>query len=49
MTMGPHEDRLSDNVTYYRCDVSKWEEVKAVAERIQEEVGIFHLYSDDTF
>ncbi|TEB35735.1 retinal short-chain dehydrogenase/reductase [Coprinellus micaceus] len=27
------------NITYYKCDVSKWEEVSAVADRIQEEIG----------
>jgi len=29
-----------DNIEYYKCDVSKWEEVEAVARRIQEEVRI---------
>ncbi|KXN92300.1 Short-chain dehydrogenase/reductase family 16C member 6 [Leucoagaricus sp. SymC.cos] len=27
------------NITYYKCDVSKWSEVEAVARRIKEEVG----------
>lgn len=27
------------NITYYKCDVSKWEEVNAVAARIKEEIG----------
>ncbi|KAF7793709.1 hypothetical protein EIP86_004825 [Pleurotus ostreatoroseus] len=27
------------NITYYKCDVSKWEEVEAVAKKIQEELG----------
>ncbi|PSR93738.1 hypothetical protein PHLCEN_2v4633 [Hermanssonia centrifuga] len=27
------------NITYYKCDVSKWEEVEAVSKRIQEEIG----------
>ncbi|KAH8094873.1 retinal short-chain dehydrogenase/reductase [Cristinia sonorae] len=27
------------NITYYKCDVSKWEEVEAVAKRIVEELG----------
>lgn len=27
------------NITYYQCDVSKWEEVEAVAKRIEEELG----------
>lgn len=27
------------NITYYKCDVSKWEEVEAVAKQIVEEVG----------
>ena len=28
-----------DNITYYPCDVSKWEEVEAVHKKIVEEVG----------
>jgi len=27
------------NITYYKCDVSKWEEVEAVAKKVIEEVG----------
>ncbi|THV08287.1 retinal short-chain dehydrogenase/reductase [Dendrothele bispora CBS 962.96] len=27
------------NITYYKCDVSKWEEVEAVAKKIQKELG----------
>ncbi|KIM91192.1 hypothetical protein PILCRDRAFT_168122 [Piloderma croceum F 1598] len=27
------------NVTYYKCDVSKWEEVEAVSKKIVEEIG----------
>jgi len=27
------------NITYYKCDVSKWEEVEAVSKRVVEEVG----------
>jgi len=27
------------NITYYKCDVSKWEEVEAVAKQVVEEVG----------
>ncbi|KAL0949263.1 hypothetical protein HGRIS_009341 [Hohenbuehelia grisea] len=27
------------NITYYKCDVSKWEEVEAVAKTIREEIG----------
>ncbi|EKM59280.1 uncharacterized protein PHACADRAFT_249667 [Phanerochaete carnosa HHB-10118-sp] len=27
------------NIAYYKCDVSKWEEVQAVAKKIQEELG----------
>lgn len=30
--------RLQDNIEYYKCDVSKWSEVEAVAKRIAEEV-----------
>jgi len=30
---------FADNITYYKCDVSKWEEVEAVAHRIREEVS----------
>jgi len=28
----------NDNIQYYKCDVSKWEEVEAVAKTIVEEV-----------
>ncbi|KAH8830328.1 hypothetical protein DL96DRAFT_1592456 [Flagelloscypha sp. PMI_526] len=27
------------NITFYKCDVSKWEEVEAVAKKIKEEIG----------
>ncbi|KLO16361.1 retinal short-chain dehydrogenase/reductase [Schizopora paradoxa] len=27
------------NITYYKCDVSKWEEVEAVSKKIVEEIG----------
>ena len=27
------------NIEYYKCDVSKWEEVEAAAKKIQEELG----------
>ncbi|KAG5654612.1 hypothetical protein H0H81_011587 [Sphagnurus paluster] len=27
------------NITYYKCDVSKWEEVEAVSKKISEEIG----------
>lgn len=27
-----------DNIEYYKCDVSNWEEVQIVAKKIQEEV-----------
>lgn len=30
---------VTDNVTYYKCDVSKWEEVEAVSKKIVEEVS----------
>ena len=33
---------LADNITYYKCDVSKWEEVEAVAKTVQEEVRASH-------
>ncbi|KAF8639862.1 hypothetical protein AX17_001117 [Amanita inopinata Kibby_2008] len=29
----------NDNITFYKCDVSKWDEVKGVAERVFREVG----------
>ena len=32
---------ISDNITYYKCDVSKWEEVEAVSKRIVDEVRCF--------
>jgi NAD(P)-dependent dehydrogenase (short-subunit alcohol dehydrogenase family) len=30
---------LLDNITYYKCDVSKWDEVEAVSKRIVDELG----------
>jgi len=27
------------NINYYKCDISKWEEVQAVSKRIKEEIG----------
>ncbi|KIJ56770.1 hypothetical protein M422DRAFT_150098 [Sphaerobolus stellatus SS14] len=35
----PVERGNYDNIDYYECDVSKWEEVQAVAKRIEEEIG----------
>jgi len=29
----------NSNIEYYKCDVSKWEEVQAVAKRIHEQIG----------
>lgn len=29
-----------DNINFYQCDVSKWEEVDAVSKKIIEEVGL---------
>lgn len=29
---------MEDNITYYKCDVSKWEEVERVAKQIVAEV-----------
>jgi len=29
----------NSNITYYRCDVSKWEEVEAISKKIIEEIG----------
>ena len=34
LTWLPHPD----NIAYYKCDVSKWEEVEAAAKKIREEV-----------
>jgi NAD(P)-dependent dehydrogenase (short-subunit alcohol dehydrogenase family) len=31
-------DQFSDNITYYKCDVTKLEEVEAVAKKVIEEV-----------
>lgn len=33
-------DGTEDNINYYKCDVSKWEEVQAVSKQIIEEVRI---------
>lgn len=30
--------RVKDNITYYKCDVSKWEEVDAVSKKVIQEV-----------
>jgi len=30
-----------DNIAYYKCDVSKWEEIDAVAKQVVEEVSEF--------
>jgi hypothetical protein len=32
-----------DNVAYYKCDVSKWEEVEAVSKKVVEEVSFICL------
>ncbi|KAG6903405.1 hypothetical protein C0995_005428 [Termitomyces sp. Mi166 len=29
----------TDNITYYKCDVSKWEEVETVSKRVIQEIG----------
>jgi hypothetical protein len=31
---------ILDNITYYKCDVSQWDEVEAVSKQIVEEVHI---------
>lgn len=31
---------FTDNIVYYKCDVSKWEEVEAVSKTIVEEVSL---------
>ena len=33
------QDMSIDNITYYKCDVSRWEEVEAVSQKIIEEHG----------
>lgn len=35
-----------DNIAYYQCDVSKWEEVEAVSKKIIEEVYCFTSFMD---
>jgi len=37
---------MTDNITYYKCDVSKWSEVEAVAGRIKGEVCPIYWYGD---
>lgn len=39
LDINPVETGNYDNIAYYKCDVSKWEEVQAVAKKIQEEIG----------
>lgn len=34
----PEADTFQDNISYYKCDVSKWEEVEHVSKKIIEEV-----------
>jgi enoyl-[acyl-carrier-protein] reductase (NADH) len=38
----------TDNIAYYKCDVSKWEEVEEVAKKVIEEVqrlsNLLHLF-----
>lgn len=29
----------TDNITFYKCDVTKWEEVEAVSKKVIEEVS----------
>ena len=36
---------VADNITYYKCDVSKWEEVEAVSKKIVEEVSSVAMVS----
>lgn len=31
--------QFADNIAYYKCDVSKWEEVEAVSKKVIEEIG----------
>jgi NAD(P)-dependent dehydrogenase (short-subunit alcohol dehydrogenase family) len=31
--------QFTDNIAYYKCDVSKWEEVEAVSKKVIEEIG----------
>ena len=33
---------IADNIVYYKCDVSKWEEVEEVAKKVIEEVSRLH-------
>ena len=33
------------NISYYKCDVSKWEEIKAVSEKIVNEVCFLPLWA----
>lgn len=42
-----------DNITYYKCDVSSWEDVERVAARIRDEVGLsaanmLHFMTENT-
>lgn len=43
VSINTHLSRLKkghlDNITFYKCDVSKWEEVETVAKRVVEEVS----------
>jgi len=37
------------NISYYKCDVSKWEEIKAVSEKIVNEVCFLPLWAENVF
>ena len=39
-----HSPCSSDNITYYKCDISKWEEVEAVSKKVVE--GVSSLLQD---
>jgi hypothetical protein len=34
-----YSDAVTDNITFYKCDVSKWSEVEAIAKQVKEEAS----------
>lgn len=44
LQLGHSLSSAPDSITYYKCDVSKWEEVEAISKKVVEEVSIHWLY-----
>lgn len=44
LLLGHSSNFAPDNITFYKCDVSKWEEVEAISKRVIEEVNPLFRY-----